>query len=154
MWSGLVGLRDLLAGACIGPLGRAVPNPSSTWIVDEPGVGARALFQAFGEGTAFSIAPVTGTAARSGRCLSLLAVASGGPDARHARPHKSAGRSHNGTWDSASPATSWHSLTARNSPDEPPAEAVAWLTSRFHEQYLVIIEGGRPPCGKDERSEE
>ena len=83
-----------LAGARTGPRGRARLNPSSTWIVDEPGADARVLFQAFGDGAAFSIAP---GATGDGRCAPVVAphawpCVRRGRDARHARPHKSVGQ--------------------------------------------------------------
>ena len=129
------------------------PNPESTWIVDEPGADASALFQAFGDGAAFSIAPVSPETAGALRSLPLTpgpASGAAGTAAMlgvHVPVNPLAGsQRHMGLG-----FTGYILVLTdrpRTPPVEPPAEAVAWLTSRFHEQYLVIIEGGRAAVWK------
>jgi hypothetical protein len=129
------------------------PNPSSTWILDEPGADTRALFQAFGDGTAFSIAPNSPETAGTVRSLPLTtgpatgAAGAAGMLGMHVPVNPLAGaQRHMGLG-----FTGYILVLSdrpRTPPVEPPAEAVAWLTSRFHEQYLVIVEGGRAAVWK------
>ena len=120
------------------------PDPASTWIVDEPGNKARALVQAFGKGTAVSVAPVAGRDADRIRDLPLTPgrVASPGQMlGMHVAVNPLAvGQRHMGLGFTGYILA----LTDRpqKPPNEPPTGAVAWLTSRFHGDYVVVIEGG------------
>ena len=82
-----------LAGTRNGPLGRAV-EPVVNVDPGRAGRGRVVLFQAFGDGTAFSIAPTSPQTAGAVRSLPLTLVLRGrsGRDARYARPRKSVGR--------------------------------------------------------------
>jgi hypothetical protein len=115
-------------------------NP--TWIVDEPGRGAGPLADALRKGRgAFSIAAVPGSATAAIRQLPIVGSTDGDALGLHvpinplAAGHRHMGLGFTGyilvlTDRSASP------------PAEPPTPAVGWLTARFYDRYVVVVEGG------------
>jgi hypothetical protein len=121
------------------------PDRRSTWLLDEPSEGARALFRAFGDhSTAYSITPIAADAATMMTQLPLMpGVATGSSEALGmyvpinplATRHRHAGLGFTGYI---------LVLTDRSSIPTvaPPTAAVAWLTSRFYRHYVVVIEGG------------
>ncbi len=121
------------------------PDPTSTWILDETGHEARTLLHAFGEGTAFSIAPFNRGGAD--RILNLPLTPGRLPQQRdqmlgmHVPVNPLAvGQRHMGLG-----FTDYILVLTdrpRKPPNKPPTGAVAWLTSRFHKDYVVVIEGG------------
>jgi hypothetical protein len=122
------------------------PHPESTWVLDEPSEGARALFRAFGDqSTAYSIKPDAGDVLTRMSQLAFVPGLTAGssedlgmyvPINPLAMRHRHAGLGFTGyvlvlTDRTCTPAAA------------PPTAAVAWLTSRFHRHDVVVIEGGR-----------
>jgi hypothetical protein len=121
------------------------PDPKSTWVFDQPGEAAAALFKAFGGGSAtYSVRRGDGAGVTGMMPLPLL-------------PGTEPGLS--GVLDVYVPvnplaATSRHGglgfadylLVLSDRPAtpavSPPTAAVAWLTARFHRRHVVVIEGG------------
>ena len=122
------------------------PSLGATWILDEPTDRARELLAVGAtQPIAYSIAPLADThAAVALPTLPLI------PDSTHsshvlgvhvpinplAGEHRHGGLGMTGyilvlTDRSANPAVA------------PPTDGVAWLTSRFHDQYVIVVEGGR-----------
>jgi hypothetical protein len=127
------------------------PDPAAIWILDEPSGEARAILDAFGgAGTTFSISPVPPEAGPSLRQLPLTPGAD--PKASEvvgmhvpinplAGTHRHAGLGFTG-----------YVLVLSDRPNgpavQPPTPAVAWLTSRFHDAYIVVVEGGNAAAWK------
>jgi hypothetical protein len=121
------------------------PDPRSTWVLDEPSESAHALFRAFGDqSTAYSIKPDAGDAATMMTQLPFTPGLTRGssealgmyvPINPLATRHRHAGLGFTG-----------YVLVLTDRPStptvSPPTAAVAWLTSRFHQQFVVVIEGG------------
>ena len=118
------------------------PEPEAAWIVDEPRQGACALLRAFAGSTLHSIAPVEPDSDLPLRQLQLLPGPEGPGLGLHvpinpmARAHRHTGLGFTGYI---------LVLTDRPSrpPTTPPTPTVAWLTARFPEQYVVVVEGER-----------
>jgi hypothetical protein len=122
------------------------PDRRSIWVLDEPSEGARALFRTFADqSTAYSIKPVARDAATMmmRQLLFTPGLTTGSSEALGmyvpinplAARHRHAGLGFTGY---VLVLTDRHSTP----PVTPPTAAVAWLTSRFHRQYVVVIEGG------------
>lgn len=119
-------------------------DPNAVWIVDDPSAGACALLNAFGNATtALSITasasldselrqvPLTSARAPANEVLGMLV-----PVNPLAVAHRHTGLGFTGyvlvlTDRPAAP------------PVAPPTPAVAWLTARFYDQDVVVLEGGR-----------
>ena len=121
------------------------PDPGSIWVLDQPSEDACALLQAFGDSVAaFSIAPVPHEARSSLRQLALTPGPLMGPSdmlGMHVPINPLAGTSrHTGL------GFTGYVLVLTDRPHapavQPPTPAVAWLTSRFHDKYIVVVEGG------------
>jgi hypothetical protein len=118
------------------------PDGSVTWLIDDPTRTATALFETFGGGcTAYSVKSPAPAASSRVRPLPLLpgdgseAVGVYVPVHPLATVHRHAGFGFAGyllvlTDRMSAPAV------------EPPSPAVAWLSARFHRQYVVVVEGG------------
>lgn len=127
------------------------PDPGAIWVVDEPSEDARALLDTFGDAlAAFSIAPVPTDAGSSLRQLPLTP----GPRLEasdmlgmHVPVNPLAGTSrHTGL------GFTGYVLVLTDRPQvpsvRPPTAAVAWLTARFHDKYVVVVEGGTAAAWK------
>lgn len=127
------------------------PDPGSIWILDEPSDDARALLAAFSDGGgAFSISPVPAAAGAALRQLALT------PDPKAGTPETV------GLHVPMNPLAATHrhagfgftgyvlvlSDRAHLSPVQPPTPAVAWLTSRFHDRHIVVVEAGAAAAWK------
>jgi hypothetical protein len=125
------------------------PDPAAVWIVDDPSADARALLRAFGNvSTAFSIAvsgspdgalrelPLTSARVSTGDVLGINV-----PINPLAAAHRHIGLGFTGYV---------LVLTDRRAapPVDPPTPAAAWLTSRFYDQHVVVLEGGRAAAWK------
>ena len=127
------------------------PEPCATWILDDPSEGTLALYHAFGAAaSAYSIAPCAHEPSSS---LSQLAFTPATTNAAtpvlglHVPVNPLAGaHRHTGLGFTGYVLV----LTDRPSspPVDPPTPAVAWLTSRFHDKYIVVIEGGKAAVWK------
>jgi hypothetical protein len=122
------------------------PDPRSIWVLDEATDDARALVDAFGGAIAFSVASASGNAGDSVRTIPFTrkSMASGPeqPIGVHVPVNPLAGASrHTGFGFTGYLLV----LTDRLGmpPASPPAGAVAWLTARFYDSYVVVVEGGR-----------
>ncbi len=121
------------------------PEPDATWILDDLSDGALALHHDFGAaGFGYVITSPTGAPSSA---LSELVFT---PDTATA-PTTALGlhvpvNPLAGTHRHAGLGFTGYILVLTNRPltppVEPPTPAVAWLTSRFHDQYVVIVEGG------------
>jgi hypothetical protein len=124
------------------------PDFDAVWIVDEPSADALALLSAFGNATtAFSITqqspsvlrelPLTPASVTPTRDVVGMHV----PINPLAAAHRHIGLGFTGYV---------LALTDRPAtpPVAPPTNAVAWLTSRFYDQYVVVLEGGRAAVWK------
>jgi hypothetical protein len=126
------------------------PDPESIWILDYPSEDALALFDAFaGDATAaFSVAPVRQAVDSQLRQLPLVpvddipeALGMHVPVNPLARTYRHTGLGFTGYI---------LVLTDRSGtpPVEPPTAGVAWLTSRFYDEYVVVVEGGKAAVWK------
>jgi hypothetical protein len=124
-------------------------DPSAVWVIDDPSADARALLNVSGNGAiAFSIretasrggdlkdVPLTSGRAQAGEAFGILV-----PVNPLARTHRHIGLGFTGyvlvlTDRPAAP------------PVEPPSGPVAWLTSRFYDQHVVVLEGGQAAVWK------
>jgi hypothetical protein len=118
------------------------------WIVDELDRGAGPLARAFGNGHGvLSVAPVPAGAPTGIRQLALVGSAFGDGLGLHvpvnplAAGHRHMGLGFTGyilvlTDRSASPSV------------DPPTPAVRWLTSRFYDRYVVVVEAGAAAAWK------
>lgn len=114
----------------------------STWIVDQLDLGARALVDGCGNGRrAFSVGALADGVDEGIGQLALVGSADGDAVGVHvpvnplAAGHRHMGLGFTGyilvlTDRSASPSV------------EPPTPAVGWLTSRFYDHHVVVVEGG------------
>ena len=131
------------------------PRPRAIWVLDEPNEDARSILGAFGDrrgllhrpgaaGGGLVLAPVaphawsaTGTSEMLGMHVPMNPLAGA---------HRHAGLGFTG-----------YVLVLSDRPQapavQPPTPAVAWLTSRFHDRYIVVVEGGPPRHGRDARCE-
>ena len=121
------------------------PDPGALWILDNPSEGACALHHAFGAagGGFFIAAPDHGPSSSMSQLVFIPDTATAAtavlglhvPVNPLAGAHRHAGLGFTG-----------YILVLTNRPSTPPVEpptpAVAWLTSRFHDQYVVVVEGG------------
>ncbi len=116
------------------------PEADAMWVLDD--LSAHALQHAFGAvGSAYFIAPPDRKPSPSLRQLVFTPDGAAAALGMHvpinplAGSHRHAGLGFTG-----------YILVLTNRPSTPPVEpptpAVAWLTSRFHDQYVVIVEGG------------
>jgi hypothetical protein len=116
---------------------------NATWLLDQSSPGAAAVFHAFGDGSpAHAVTSVSGFAAPDVSPLPLLpgtgpAQTLGvyvpvNPLAAH---HRHGGLGFTGYLLVLSDRGSRPVVT-------PPTAAVAWLTARFHDEYVVVVEGG------------
>ena len=122
------------------------PHPGSTWLFDEAGQAALALFAAFGGGSpAFSVTPVNGVAVRDVRPLPFVPAPGNGPSEELgmyvpvnplAATYRHGGLGFTG-----------YLLVLTDRPSKPavtpPTPDAAWLTARFYRRYVVVIEGGK-----------
>lgn len=126
------------------------PDAKSIWVLDEATDDAIALLGALGVGAAFSVAPAPKAADHSVRSLPFnpgSAQAGVEPIGLHVPVNPLA-------------ATSRHTgfgftgyvlvLTDRSGrpPAQPPTVAAAWLTARFYDSYVVVVEGGQAAAWK------
>jgi hypothetical protein len=140
------------------PQGRGWPGPAeaqwpvplegqSAWIVDRLDQGVHALVESVGSGRAVSVAPVPNVADTNIRQLAVVGSGNGSGLGLHvpinplAKGHRHMGLGFTGyilvlTDRSGSPSM------------EPPTPAVSWLTSRFYDQYVVVVEGGSASAWK------
>jgi hypothetical protein len=133
------------------PAGAQWPTPPGTgavWILDEPSDDAVAILGAFGTmEQAFTIA-----AAPDGTGLRQLSLTPGdrgasGMVGMHvpvnplAAAHRHAGLGFTGY-------VLVLSDRSNTPPVQPPTPAVAWLTARFHDRYIVVVEGGTAAAWK------
>jgi hypothetical protein len=125
------------------------PDPGGIWLLDETSEDALAVLGASGAvGPTFTITP-PGHAATDLHQLSLVPGVDGMPATvgMHvpvnplAAAHRHAGLGFTGYVLALSdrPATP---------PVEPPTPWVAWLTSRFHDRHVVVVEGGTAAAWK------
>ena len=120
------------------------PETGALWVLDDLSENARALHDDFGgAGRGFFVGPPTG---RTSSSLSQLAFTADATTATTAL----------GVHVPVNPLAAAHRhaglgftdyilvLTNRRStpPVEPPTPAVAWLTARFYDQHVVVVEGG------------
>lgn len=127
------------------------PDPRSIWVLDEPTDDARALVAGSGGTIAFSVAPAPSSGGDSVRTLPFT------------RGSVTRGAEHPiGVYVPVNPlaGTSRHTgfgftgyllvLTDRlgKPPARPPTGAVAWLTARFFDWYVVVVEGGAAAAWK------
>jgi hypothetical protein len=146
----LLGIGTANSGAWPEPADAKWPPLSGepTWIVDVLDRGAGPLLDAFGNGhRVVSVAPVPNGAEADVRPLSLLGSTHGDGLGLHvpinplAGGHRHMGLGFTGyilvlTDRSASPSV------------EPPTPTVGWLTSRFYNHYVVVVEGGAAAAWK------
>jgi hypothetical protein len=123
-----------------------IPDASSTWVFDEPEEKAGALFEAFGGGApAYSLTPLAGDGLAGLTAWPLVPDPGRGPSETAgvyvpvnplAAEHRHGGFGFTG-----------YILVLTDRPSRPrpapPTPAVAWLTARFHRQFVVVVEGGR-----------
>jgi hypothetical protein len=119
-----------------------------SWIVDKLDRGAGGLADAFGNGHGvLSVAPVPGGAPAGIRQLALVGPALGDGLGLHVPINPlAAGHRHMGLGFTGYILV----LTDRSgSPSaEPPTPAVGWLTSRFYDRYVVVVEAGAAAAWK------
>jgi hypothetical protein len=147
----LLGLGAAPGGGWPEPAAIRWPRPLEgqvAWIVDEPDQGARSLVDVFGnDQVAFSVARVPGGIGEPVRQLGLVGSAEGNGIGLHvpinplAGGHRHMGLGFTGyilvlTDRSATPSV------------EPPTAAVSWLTSRFYDHHVVVVEGGAAAAWK------
>jgi hypothetical protein len=118
------------------------PEPDAMWILDHLSESAHALQHAFGAaGSAYFIAPPAREPSPSLRQLVFTPDAAATALGMHVPVNPLAG-----THRHAGLGFTGYILVLTNRPSTPPAEpptpAVAWLTSRFHDRYVVVVEGG------------
>jgi hypothetical protein len=127
------------------------PPPGSTWLFDEAGQAALALFEAFGGGsTAFSVTPVNGDAVRDVRHMPFVPARDIGPSEELgmyvpvnplAATYRHGGLGFTGYLLVLTDRPSRPAIT-------PPTPDAAWLTARFYGRDVVVIEGGRAAVWK------
>lgn len=119
-----------------------------TWIVDELDAGARALLEAAANGRRIlSVTPPPGGADARVRQLQLVRSEHHEGLGLHVPINPlAAGHRHMGLGFTGYVLV----LTNRSAspPAEPPTPAVAWLTSRFYDQHVVVVEGGTAAAWK------
>jgi hypothetical protein len=115
---------------------------AQSWVVDEVDPSARALVESFAQDQfTFSVAPTGGDGDAHLRTLRLVAPDGDGlgihvPINPLAAQHRHMGLGFTG-----------YILVLTDRPGrslavEPPTAAVGWLTSRFYDQHVVVVEGG------------
>ncbi len=126
------------------------PGPGTRWILDEASDDAVAILGAFGAmDQAFSIAPAAAVERTGLRQLSLTPGDRGasGMVGMHvsvnplAAAHRHAGLGFTGY-------VLVLSDRSDTPPVQPPTPAVAWLTARFHDRHIVVVEGGTAAAWK------
>ena len=123
----------------------------STWVIDEPSKPAVDLFEALGDGSiGYSVSRLLQEGAPGLTPLPLLPGRGSQPSGPLgvyvpvnplAATHRHAGLGFSGYLLVLSDRSSTPMVA-------PPTPAVAWLTARFHRQYVVAIEGGRAAVWK------
>jgi hypothetical protein len=126
------------------------PSTNSIWIVDQLGPDAIALVRTLGsEGAIFTIAPVEGALDVGLRQLPLTPAAA--PKSTAFGPFVPVNPLA-GTYRHTGFGFTDYILVLTDRPDHPPCEEptprVAWLTSRFYDQYVLVLEGGRAAAWK------
>jgi len=126
------------------------PGPGTIWILDEASNDAVAILGAFGTmGRAFTIAAAAATEGTGLRQLSLTPGDRGAsgivgmhvPVNPLAAAHRHAGLGFTGY-------VLVLSDRSNTPPVQPPTPAVAWLTARFHDRHIVVVEGGTAAAWK------
>lgn len=127
------------------------PDPRSIWVLDEATDDARALVDAVGGMTVFSVVPAPRSAGDSVRTLPFTPGSvpreAEQPIGLHVPVNPLAGTSrHTGF------GFTGYVLVLTDRPGVPPAQppvaAVAWLTARFYDSYVVVVEGGKAAAWK------
>jgi hypothetical protein len=132
------------------PKGESRPNTNSTWIVDQPSPDAIALVRTLGSQRAiFSIARVVGGLDSGLRPLPLTPAAA--PTSIAFGPYVPINPLAS-TYRHTGFGFTDYILVLTDRPGHPsceePTPHVAWLTSRFYDQYVIVLEGGRAAAWK------
>jgi hypothetical protein len=127
-----------------------LPDPTSTWILDEPGENARALFEAFGPAAGYSVTAVPEDSNPALRTLPLT-PASATEDSAPVGLHVPINPLANTSRHTGFGFTGYVLVLTDRAGDrkpQPPPDAAAWLTTRFFDSYIVVLENGRAAAWK------